>query len=144
MSDRVLGTALLALVLLPRLYDAQAIGELRRRADSVADLWREASTFADLQDSLERIRGASGRDTIRAGSLVIVANGSPLPLQDAAERAWRALDSLYGSAARGVAEHPLVVHGFDESDTTHRSEPIRADLDVPASLDVVQLARVLL
>src|SRR5437879_10698216 len=66
----------------------QELPRLQARADSLAREWRHAAAVADAIDSLERARVFVGHDTIRVGALTIVTNASPLPLREAAVRAW--------------------------------------------------------
>ncbi len=50
------------------------LAKMRRRADSLAREWRQATALADLADSLERDRAITGGDTIAVGALRIIAN----------------------------------------------------------------------
>src|SRR5207302_10971670 len=87
----------------------QELPRLQARADSLAREWRRATAVADAIDSLERARVFVGHDTIRVGALTIVTNASPLPLREAAVRAWPLIDSAYGDDARQLAERPYVI-----------------------------------
>src|SRR6266571_7824531 len=78
----------------------QDLPRLQGRADSLAREWRHATAVADAIDSLERARVFVGHDTIRVGALTIVTNASPLPLREAAARAWPLIESVYGNDAR--------------------------------------------
>jgi hypothetical protein len=126
-----------------RTLAAQSGAQLQTRADSLAREWRRANAVADAVDSLERARALAGRDTIRVGALTIVANPSPLPLREAATRAWPALDSLYGTAARQLEGRPYVIAAFDP-DTTVERPAVRGALQVPQNDDVASLALILL
>jgi hypothetical protein len=119
------------------------VTRLRTRADSLVREWRQASTFADLVDSLERARAGEGRDTIAVGALRIVTNPSPLPVRQAAARAWPAIDSLYGSVASDLARRPYIVHAVDP-DTAVRKPSFHFGLEVPWDLDETSLVTMLL
>ncbi|HEY3279963.1 MAG TPA: hypothetical protein VGJ83_05575 [Gemmatimonadales bacterium] len=134
----------LALGAVPSLGAQDAnLTHLRWRADSLLGEWRQANAIADLVDSLERERAGSGRDTIAVGALRIVTNPSPLRVREAAARAWPLLDSLYGSAAAGLATRPYLVRAFDP-DTTVRRPGLHVGMEVPWTLDVSALTQVLL
>lgn len=119
------------------------VTRLRMRADSLVREWRQASAFADLVDSLVRARAGEGRDTIAVGTLRIVTNPSPLPVRRAAERAWPAIDSLYGSVAADLARRPYIVHAVDP-DTAVRKPPFHFGLEVPWDLDEASLVTMIL
>ena len=119
------------------------VTRLKARADSLVREWRQASTFADLVDSLERARAGEGRDTIAVGALRIVTNPSPLPVRSAAARAWPAIDSLYGSVAADLAARPYILHAVDP-DTAVRKPSFHFGLEVPWDLDEASLATMLL
>ncbi|HEY3221964.1 MAG TPA: hypothetical protein VGJ80_14635 [Gemmatimonadales bacterium] len=127
----------LAVVLLGAPLSAQdlVIGLLQSRADSLLRSWREAQRLADIADSLERERATAGSDTIAVGALRIIANPSPLPLRAAAERAWPAIDSLYGSVAGALTEQPYIIRAVDPDTAIHRSV-LHVGLEVPWDLDV--------
>ncbi len=108
---------------------------LRSRADSLLSTWREAQRLADVADSLERVRATAGYDTIAVGGLRIIANPSPLPLREAAARAWPAIDSLYGSAAEDLAQHPYIIHAVDP-DSGVRRAVLHVGIELPWDLDV--------
>jgi hypothetical protein len=91
----------------------QRIQLLQARADSLARLWDEANALANLADSLAHSDAPSRLDTLKVGSLVIVANRSPLPLQAAAERAWPVIDSMYGSRAKELEQNPYLIQAID-------------------------------
>ena len=116
---------------------------LRRRADSLAAEWRRADALAAVVDSFERERAAVGRDTIVAGELRIVANPSPLPLAEAAARAWPVLDSLYGTSARRLESRPYFIRAYDP-DTTATRAVLRVGFEVPWDLGVDRLTDFLL
>jgi len=120
----------------------QTVGELRARADSLARDWRQANALADLQDTLRHLARRSGRDTIRVGALTILANTSPLPLQEAAAQAWPVIERLYGPAAQAIAEHPIVILAVDP-DTAVDRPPVGPGLQVPWNLSVRDLTRLL-
>src|SRR5207245_1800365 len=108
---------------------------LQGRADSLLRAWRDAQAIANVADSLERERATAGRDTIAVGHLRIIANRSPLPLRQAAERAWPAIDSLYGSAAADLIQYPYIIRAVDP-DTTVRRSVYHVGLEVPWDLDL--------
>jgi hypothetical protein len=116
---------------------------LRIRTDSLLRSWREAQMLADVADSLERVRATAGSDTIAVGSLRIIANPSPLPLREAAERAWPAIDSLYGSAAADLGRRPFIIRAVDP-DTGVRRPVLHVGLELPWDLDVRATTRMLL
>ena len=119
------------------------MARLRNRADSLLSTWREAQRLADVADSLERVRATAGYDTIAVGGLRIIVNPSPLPLREAAERAWPAIDSLYGSAAGDLAQHPFVIRAVDP-DTAVRRTVLHVGIELPWDLDVRATATALL
>jgi hypothetical protein len=119
------------------------VARLRRRADSLAAEWRRADALALVADSFELERASVGRDTITAGALRIVANPSPLPLADAAARAWPVLDSLYGTSAGRLASHPYFIRAYDP-DTTATRPALRVGFEVPWNLGVDRLTEFLL
>jgi hypothetical protein len=116
---------------------------LRHRADSLAREWRQANAVADLVDSLERERATSWKDTIRVGTLRIFANPSPLPLREAATRAWPVLDSLYGSEAQHLAQRPVIIHAYDPDTTVPRSAH-HVGMEVPWNMSAAALSLLLL
>jgi len=105
---------------------------LRNRADSLLRTWREAERLADLADSLERERATAGSDTIAIGGLRVIANPSPLALREAAERAWPVIDSLYGTAALELAQHPVIIRAVDP-DTAVRRTVLHVGLELPGT-----------
>ena len=116
---------------------------LRRRADSLASEWRRADVLARVADSLERERATGGRDTIAVGALRIIANRSPLPLREAATRAWVVVDSLYGPAAQRLADRPYFILAVDP-DTAARRPVLRVGFEVVWNLGVEDLTNLLL
>lgn len=116
---------------------------LRNRADSLLRTWREAERLADLADSLERERATAGSDTIAIGGLRVIANPSPLGLREAAERAWPVIDSLYGTAALELAQHPVIIRAVDP-DTAVRRTVLHMGLELPWDLEVHATTSVLL
>lgn len=132
-----------ALVATPLLSQDSVIQRMQSRADSLLRSWREAQRLADVADSLEHVRATAGSDTIAVGSLRIIVNRSPLPLREAAARAWPAIDSLYGSVAVELAEHPYIFRAVDP-DTNVRRDPLHVGLEVPWDLDVSATTSLLL
>lgn len=140
-----------SLVLLPLLALASTalmaqdatLTKLRYRADSLAAEWRRADVLAAVADSIERERATGGRDTIAVGALRIIANRSPLPVREAAARAWVVVDSLYGPAAQRLAERPYFILAVDP-DTTARRPVLRVGLQVGWNLSVHDLTNLLL
>src|SRR5260370_10917587 len=126
----------------PLASQATDVPRLRARVDSLSREWARASAIADLADSLELQRAFSGRDTIAVGALRIVTDPSPLPVRAAAERAWPALDSLYGDAAQLLTRYPYVVRAFDP-DTTAPRPTMYVGLAVPWDMSAAVLARLL-
>ncbi len=120
-----------------------ALARQRLRADSLLGAWREAAAIADLVDSLERDRARAGKDTISVGAIRIIANPSPLPLREAARRAWPVIDSVYGSEARRLTDRPYLIHAVDP-DTALERLPVRVGMDVPWDLDVDTVTALLL
>jgi hypothetical protein len=121
---------------------AQDPDSLQARADSLLRVWHAAQAFADLVDSLERARAADRRDTVRAGGIRIITSPSPLPVREAAELAWPALDSLLGNAASRLTDHPYIVVPWDP-DTAGAPPTIHAGIPVPWDLDALALRDVL-
>ena len=113
------------------------------RVDSLLRSWREAQMLADVADSLERVRATAGADTIAVGGLRIITNPSPLPLRAAAERAWPVLDSLYGSAAVDLSEHPYIIRAVDP-DTSTRRPILHVGIELPWDHDLRATTMVLL
>src|SRR2546421_516625 len=120
-----------------------AVSAATARADSLAREWRHATAVADAIDSLERARVFVGRDTIRVGALTIVTNASPLPLREAAARAWPLIDSVYGDDARQLEERPYVIVPVDP-DTSVERPPWHSDTEIPWDQDVTSLTLLLL
>src|SRR6267378_3266706 len=119
------------------------VARLRARADSLAREWRQAGALADLVDSLERGRAGEGRDTIAVGGLRIVTNPSPLPVRQAAARAWPIIDSLYGAVAADLVRRPYLIRAVDP-DTAVRSSSFHAGMEVPWDLDEAAVVALLL
>jgi hypothetical protein len=119
--------------------------ELRRleaRADSLARLWTEADALANLADSLEHAGPGGRTDTLAVGSLRIISNASSLPLREAAARAWPAIDSLYGSAAKALESRPYMIHAIDP-DSSGRGRASWG-IEIPWDKGVKELANLLL
>lgn len=108
---------------------------LRRQADSLLSTWRDAEKLADVADSLEHVRATAGSDTIAVAGLRIIANPSPLPWREAAERAWPVIDSLYGSVAEDLPRHPYIFRAVDP-DSGVRRTVLHVGVEVPWNLDV--------
>ena len=119
------------------------VARLRARADSLARAWREAGALADLVDSLERARAGEGRDTIAVGALRIVTNPSPLPVRQAAARAWPVIDSLYGTLAADLTRRPYFIRAVDPDTAAPRSV-FHVGLEVPWDLDEALVVTLLL
>lgn len=139
---RLLMLVVLACPLPLRAQDSTFV-RLRHRADSLAREWRQANAVADLVDSLERERATSWKDTISVGALRIVANASPLPLREAAARAWPVLDSLYGSEAQHLAQRPVIIQAYDP-DTTAPRPAHHVGMEVPWNMGAAALTLMLL
>ncbi len=135
---QLLGLATTALV-----AQDTTVTTLRHRADSLAAEWRRADVLARLADSMERERATGGRDTIAVGALRIIANRSPLPLREAAARAWVVVDSLYGPTAQRLADRPYVLLAVDP-DTAARRPVLRSGFEVVWNLSVEDLTNLLL
>ena len=123
--------------------NGQDLPRLQARADSLAREWRHATAVADAIDSLERARVFVGHDTIRVGALAIVTNASPLPLREAAARAWPLIDSVYGDDARQLKEHPYVLVPVDP-DTSVERPPWHNGTEIPWDQDITSLTLLLL
>src|SRR5438094_8662153 len=121
----------------------QSVERLQARADSLLREWRRANALADMVDSLNHGRAAGGTDTISVGALRIVTNPSPARLREAAARAWPVIDSLYGSEARQLEQHPYLIAPYDP-DTTSPKPMLRGAIQVPWDKDVASLAVLLL
>lgn len=121
----------------------QSLERLQARADSLAREWRQATVVADAVDSVERARALAGRDTIRVGALTIVADPSPLPLREAAGRAWPVIDSLYGSEAQQLEQRPYLIVPVDP-DTTVERPRIHSGIAITWDEDAAPLALLLL
>lgn len=132
-----------ALVGPPLAAQATGIDRLQRRTDSLVAEWRSANAIAGVADSLERERAIGLRDTIAVGALRLIANRSPLPLREAAERAWPVLDGLYGSAAQALIKRPYYILAIDP-DTSATRLAVRVGFDVPWDLGVSDLTTLLL
>lgn len=95
------------------IVDTGIVARLTSHAESLRTAWREADALADLADSLAHRVEPPLLETFRAGPLLVLANPSPLHIQEAADRAWRVLDSAYGVAAGQVASSPVQLMAFD-------------------------------
>jgi hypothetical protein len=126
----------------PRTPRADELKRLEARADSLARLWAEADALANLADSLAHADLRGRTDTIAVGSLRIISNASPLPLREAAVRAWPAIDSLYGSAAKELESRPFLIHAIDP-DSTGRGKASWG-IEIPWDKAVTELADLLL
>jgi hypothetical protein len=134
---------LVPLLACTRALYGQDLPRLEARADSLAREWRRANAVADALDSLERTRALAGRDTIRVGALTIITNPSPLPLREAASRAWHLIDSVYGDDARQLEHRPYAIVGVDPDTTVER--PARhTGIAVPWDQDVASLTLLLI
>ncbi len=134
--SRLLGALLTASFLASPLQSQDSvIARLRRQADSLLSAWRDAQRLAALADSLEQVRATAGSDTIAVGGLRIIVNPSPLPLREAAERAWPVIDSLYGSAAEDLPRYPYIFRAVDP-DSSVRRTVLHVGVEVPWDLDV--------
>ena len=134
--SRVLGVVLSVSVLASPLHTQDSLmARVRRQADSLLDAWRDAQRLAALADSLEQVRATAGADTIAVGGLRIIVNPSPLPLGEAAARAWPVIDSLYGSAAEDLPRYPYIFRAVDP-DSSVRRTVLHVGVEVPWDLDV--------
>src|SRR6267154_2619617 len=142
--SRLLGPVIAASLLAAPLRSQDSnLVRLRRQADSLLGSWREAQKLADVADSLEQVRATAGSDTIAVGGLRIVANPSPLPWRQAAELAWPIIDSLYGSAAEDLPQHPYIFRAVDP-DSGVRRAVLHVGVEVPWDLDLRATTMVLL
>lgn len=119
------------------------VGRERRRADSLLSTWREAQRLADVADSLERVRATAGSDTIAVGGLRIIVNPSPLPLREAAERAWPVIDGFYGNAAADLPRYPYIFRAVDP-DSGVRRAVLHVGVEVSWDLDLRATSMLLL
>jgi hypothetical protein len=145
MSRRICSLVLLCAAAVPaaQAQRPDALALQRLRADSLLREWREAKAMADLVDSLEGDRARAGKDTISVGVIRIITNPSPLPLREAARRAWPVLDSLYGSEVRRLTDRPYLIRAVDP-DTALERRPARVGMDIPWDLDVDAVTALLL
>lgn len=143
MSRAIALVSVLAVVAGPLRGQDTMMTRMRHRADSLLRTWRSAQALADLADSLERERATVGGDTVAVGSLRIIANPSPLPLRAAAERAWPAIDSLYGNASAELVQRPYIIRAVDPDPAVRRTV-LHVGLELPWDLDVAQTTTVLL
>ena len=142
--SRLLGVLLTVSVLASPLQSQDSLmARLRRQADSLLGSWREAQKLADVADSLEQVRATASSDTIAVGGLRIVVNPSPLPWRRAAELAWPVIDSLYGSAAEDLPQHPYIFRAVDPDTGAHRAV-LHVGVEVPWDLDLRATSTVLL
>jgi hypothetical protein len=116
---------------------------LAARADSLAALWQEARAMADLSDSLAHAVAPPVLDTIVAGSLRVIINPSPLPIQAAADGAWHVLDSVFGSAARRFSTTPIGIIAV-EPDSVPRTTPSYRGQEVRWDIPEDELRQILL
>jgi hypothetical protein len=119
------------------------MARLRRQSDSLLSTWREAQKLADVADSLERVRATAGSDTIAVGGLRIIVNPSPLPIREAAARAWPVIDSLFGNAAADLPRYPYIFRAVDP-DSGVRRTVLHVGVELPWDLDVRATTTVLL
>lgn len=95
-------------------------GRLHHRADSLLALWRQANTFAQVQQTLrEDRRGQVGQQTrataalrgenpVKTGDLMVIADyPDSIPLREAVGRAWAMLASTYGTRATALVGQPI-------------------------------------
>ncbi len=142
--SRLLGLVVAASLLASPLRSQDSLMvRLRRQADSLLGSWREAQKLADVADSLELVRATAGSDTIAVGGLRIVVNPSPLPWRQAAELAWPVIDSLYGSVAADLPQHPYIFRAVDP-DSNVRRTVLHVGVEVPWDLDVRATTNLLL
>lgn len=134
--SRLLGVLLTVSVMASPVQSQDSlIARLRRQADSLLSAWRDAQKLAAVADSLEQVRATAGSDTIAVGGLRIIANPSPLPLREAAERAWPVIDSLYGSAVEDLPRYPYLFRAVDP-DSSVRRTVLHVGVEVPWDLDL--------
>jgi len=120
-----------------RSASSQNLERLRDRADSLVTLWRDAQLVVTLQDSLRRTSLPSTMERVEAGPLVVFADPSRLPLQEATTAAWEILEAYYGDAAQTVAGHPVVLRVVDE---LRRSPNEGAGVRIPKKMALKDLA----
>jgi hypothetical protein len=133
--------ALAAILLTPHLA-GQETPKLQVRADSLLREWRQANVFAAVQDSLRAAALLAGHDTIRVGGLTILANPSPLPIAQAAARAWPEIERFFGSAAPALSRHPVLIQAVDPDTAVLTPQP-GGGLRIPWDQNVDQLTRLL-
>lgn len=122
MSDRPMAGTLLAALLTATTLSGQALDttRLHHSADSLLALWRDANTFAQVQQTLrEERRGQVGQQTrataalrgenpVKAGDLMVIADyPDSIPLREAARRAWAILASTYAGHATLLVSQPI-------------------------------------
>lgn len=135
--------ALLAGVCVVRGAWGQDLERLRSRADSLAHVWSDARMLADLHDSLKRDAPPPNMERVQAGALTVLADPSPLPLQQAVRDAWAQLDAFYGSAAASLAGHPIVLRVLTLSQSRRPGQGERWVL-ATGDLDVAELTALLI
>jgi hypothetical protein len=142
--SRLLAALLTVSVLASPLQSQDSLmARLRWQADSLLSAWRDAQRLAALADSLEQVRATAGSGTIAVGGLRIIVNPSPLPLREAAERAWPVIDSLYGSAAEDLPRYPYIFRAVDP-DSSVRRTVLHVGVELPWDLDLRASTNVLL
>lgn len=117
---------------------AQDIPRLEHRADSLAELWRDAQLVVTIQDSLRRTSLPITMERYAAGPLVVIADPSRLPMARATTAAWQLLQDYYGDAAALVAGHPVVLRVSTE---VSRAPNDGGWLVVPKDLALADLTR---
>lgn len=143
MCNRAARLLMVAVVVLPIPLPGQELSPLRSHADSLLREWREASLFADVQDSLQAAARFSGRDTIRVEQFTIIANPSPLPVRQAATEAWPVIARFYGSATAYLPLHPVLIQAVDPDTAAPPARPIGGS-EILWNTDHRQLARLLI
>jgi len=141
---RTLGLLFATSLLATPLHSQDSLmARLRRQSDSLLSTWRQAELLADVADSLERVRAMAGSDTIAVRGLRIIVNPSPLPIREAAERAWPVIDSLFGSAAADLPRYPYIFRAVDPDSGVSRAV-LHVGVELPWDLDVRATTTVLL
>src|SRR5512144_536357 len=123
MSNKTRSLLIVAGLALVHDVEGQGRTALQARADSLLHEWRQANVLAAVQDSLRAAANVAGRDTIRVGALMILANPSPLPLAQAAAQAWPEIERFYGPVAQELVRQPVIIQAVDPDTANLTSGP---------------------
>src|SRR6185436_15529109 len=139
-GGRAVGRSLLLLIAgqcVVRSASGQGFNALQHRADSLAIVWRDAQLLVTIQDSLRRTTLPAAMERAEAGSLVVLADPSRLPLKEATADAWQLLDGFYGDAARTIHNRPVVLRVVS---ALPRSSNRGSEITIPKTIARADLA----